>query len=337
MDPAQQQQGYELLVRKLLKLPQQPAVIVVHWWGPKHDCLALLSKEEAEARSPSHSHHQCAMTLWNSTEDHIQKLVLNYGIQSISFRNAYWAEIDAELDGFLPEQTLMPDLIHPSMRGVKLLGDLVIRFLSNVSAYTGKHDHYSRFISQPLAEPLFIDAALDEQSNTCTRGSALQDMKMHTVDWYWVDGKKPGFQTDVPGASLVLMVALPEASQVDKLSLGYLASYENMGWAQVECLGSCSCPVLKIDANSSAHASQEHFETFAVEREVSGSSCILKVTTLYRSSALNGGHKFKVSSVAWSGGADVKDSSDVPASQGHASSQNQHSIKPEQHISLGSE
>ena len=250
------------------------------------------------------------MTLWNSTEDQIQTLVQHYGVQSISFRNAYWAEIDAEVDGFLPEQTLMPDLIHPSKRGVKLLSNLVIRFMSDAGAYTAKHDHAIKVMSQSMVQPLFISAALDEQSNTCTRGNALQDMKMHTVDWYWVDGKKPGFQTDVPGASLVLMVMLPEDLQVDKLSLGYLASYENMGWAQVECLGACTCPVLKIDANSTARASQEHFATFGVDRQQTGDGCVLKVTTLYMSSAVNGGHKFKVSSVAWSSGrADRPDQS----------------------------
>ena len=274
------------------------------------------------------------MTLWNSTEDQIQNIVHRYGVQSISFRNAYWAEIDAEVDGFLPEQTLMPDLIHPSMRGVKLLGNLVIRFLSDANAYTAKHDHAIKMMTQVMPKPLFIDPALDELSNTCTRGNALQDMKMHTVDWYWVDGKKPGFQTDVPGASLVLMVMLPEDLQVDKLSLGYLASYENMGWAQVECLGACSCPVLKIDANSTAKASQEHFAAFSVEKQETGDGCVLKVTTLYMSSAVNGGHKFKVSSVAWSSGG--SDSATHSVSQ-HGVKAKADLFEVDQVMSLGSD
>lgn len=274
------------------------------------------------------------MTLWNSTEDQIQNLVEHYGVQSISFRNAYWAEIDAELQGFLPDDTLMPDLIHPSKRGVKLLGDLVTKFLADVSAYTARHDHMHKAVSHPLPDPLFIDAGLDEQSNTCNRGNALQDMKMHTVDWYWVDGKKPGFQTDNPGASLVLMVMLPEDEQVDKLSLGYLASYENMGWAQVECLGACSCPVLKIDANSTARASQEHFATFGVQRQETGDGCVLKITTLYMTSAVNEGHRFKVSSVAWSGSAEADISND---GQHAVQEADQGSAKLDQIMSLGSD
>ena len=274
------------------------------------------------------------MTLWNSTEDQIQSLVERYGVQSISFRNAYWAEIDAELDGFLADDTFMPDLIHPSKRGVKLLGDLVTRFLADVSAYTARHDHMHKTMTHALPEPLYIAAGLDEQSNTCNRGSALQDMKMHTVDWYWVDGKKPGFQTDTPGANLVLMVMLPQDEKVDQLSVGYLASYENMGWAQVECLGACGCPVSKIDANSTAHASQEHFATFRVQRQATGDGCVLKISTLYMSSAVNEGHRFKVSSVAWSGG---QGDSNVDAVQHDQHNSHQKVARGDQVMSLGSD
>ena len=88
VDPREQQEGYELLVRKLLKLPHKPAVLVVHWWGPRHDCVTLVSKEEAKLRAQEHTELplQCAMTLWNSTEDRIQTIVQHYGVQSVSFR-----------------------------------------------------------------------------------------------------------------------------------------------------------------------------------------------------------------------------------------------------------
>ena len=109
-----------------------------------------------------------------------------------------------------------------------------------------------------------------------------------------------GVQTELVTANLVLMVTLPD-QEVSKLSLGYLASYEGMGWAQVECLGACSCHQMRIDANSTARASQEHFASIDVERQSEGNGCLLRVTNLDQSSSLNNGHKFKVSSVAWSG------------------------------------
>lgn len=39
IDQEQQIQGFEQLLRRLLLLPHQPAVVVVHWWSPVHDCI----------------------------------------------------------------------------------------------------------------------------------------------------------------------------------------------------------------------------------------------------------------------------------------------------------
>lgn len=96
------------------------------------------------------------------------------------------------------------------------------------------------------------------------------------------------------------MVTLPEIS-ISKVSLGYLASYDTMGWAQLECLGACSCHRMMIDANSTARVSQEHFATINIESQNEGNGCLLKVSNLNHSSSAGNGHKFKVSSVAWSG------------------------------------
>ncbi len=38
ISPQQQIEGFEQLLRRLLKLPHQPAIVVVHWWSPVHDC-----------------------------------------------------------------------------------------------------------------------------------------------------------------------------------------------------------------------------------------------------------------------------------------------------------
>lgn len=125
--------------------------------------------------------------------------------------------------------------------------------------------------------------------------SSIQEHKSCTIF-----GVSAGFQTELVTANVVLMVTLPD-QEVSKLSLGYLASYEGMGWAQVECLGACSCHQMRIDANSTARASQEHFASIDVERQGEGNGCLLRVTNLDQSSSLTNGHKFKVSSVAWSG------------------------------------
>ena len=93
----------------------------------------------------------------------------------------------------------MPDFIHPNKRGVELLGNLVIRFVTEAQERLSRWGRTSHPSSSHLPLPLYVDAAMDEQSNTCTRGDALQDMMVHTVDWYWVDGKKPGRLQDSAG------------------------------------------------------------------------------------------------------------------------------------------
>jgi hypothetical protein len=60
-----QREGFELLLRKLLLLPSQPALVVVNWWAPRHDCGELLPEP------PEGSLLSCAQTLWNATEDQV--------------------------------------------------------------------------------------------------------------------------------------------------------------------------------------------------------------------------------------------------------------------------
>ena len=107
----------------------------------------------------------------------------------------------------------MPDLIHPNKRGVELLGNLVIKFLSDAQVHMTRLGHGSHTSSSHLPLPLYVDAAMDEHSNTCTRGDALQDMMVHTVDWYWVDGKKPGRPYVVPILQLHVCLLDPKSRQ----------------------------------------------------------------------------------------------------------------------------
>lgn len=77
-----QRKGFEVLLRKLMLLPSQPAVIVVNWWAPRYSCTELIDDPKPGALG------KCAQTLWNTTEDSMQELVDYYGVQSVSFRCA---------------------------------------------------------------------------------------------------------------------------------------------------------------------------------------------------------------------------------------------------------
>lgn len=219
-------------------------------------------------------------------------------MHSLSFRNSFWSEIDDEAEGFTPDVLFMKDQIHPSGRGVSLLGGLIIDHLQQAlrkalaQGFQAKPEE-----NTPVPQPLFVSASDDAKASQCNRGGALQDMVLYNYGWRWLDGKKPGFQTDDILTSLFLSV--PTASTTsDKISVGYLSSYQNMGIARISCLGACQCAEFDIDANSKAHASQEHNAMIPFQHAKDSKGCILKVDNMNRTNAANGGHRFKVSSVA---------------------------------------
>ena len=86
----------------------------------------------------------------------------------------------------------MPDSIHPNKRGVELLGNLVIKFLTQAQERLTRWGQSSHSSNYTLPITLYVDASTDDQSNTCTRGDALQDTMVQNEGWYWVEGKKPG-------------------------------------------------------------------------------------------------------------------------------------------------
>ena len=239
----------------------------------------------------------CVQRLWNTTEDHIQRLVEHYNVHSLSFRNKYWSAIDDEEEGFTPDKLFMRDEIHPSGRGVGLLGDLVIDFLLRATRKAlGQGFQALPEENTPVPAPLYVSASDDAKASQCNRGDALQDMVLYNYGWKWLDGKKPGFQTDEILTSLFLSVPM-ESSTSDRISVGYLSSYENMGIARVTCLGACQCEEFNIDASSTAHASQEHNALVPFQHSRDSKGCILKFDNMNLTNAINEGHRFKVSSV----------------------------------------
>ena len=218
-------------------------------------------------------------------------------MHSLSFRNKFWPEIHSEAEGFTPDQLFMRDQIHPSGRGLGLLGGLIIDFLQGAlkkalaQGFQAKPEE-----NTPVPEPMYVRASDDAKASQCNRGGALQDMALYNYGWEWLDGKKPGFQTDEILTSLFLTVPV-ESSISDQISVGYLSSYENMGIARVSCLGACQCVEFDIDANSKAHASQEQNALIPFEHSGESKGCILKFDNMNLTNAVNQGHRFKISSV----------------------------------------
>ena len=83
-----------MLLRKLLAFNQKPAIIALHSWSPFFN-------------TPN---------FYSTTEDLIQVLVLYYGLQSVSMRNALYHPTMQRQQNFKGLQWLC-DSIHPNTLG----------------------------------------------------------------------------------------------------------------------------------------------------------------------------------------------------------------------------
>ena len=68
----------------------------------------------------------------------------------------------------------------------------------------------------------------------------------------------------------------------------YLASYEHMGTALVECASGCSCASLEVQAHTETRHS---IEEMAAVRPSEAEQCVIRITNL--NTTLSGENKFK--------------------------------------------
>ena len=168
-------------------------------------------------------------------------------------RNAFWPELNAEVPGWRPDELYLPDQIHPSRRGVQMLGGLVIDFLQNITRIIetegGSQQHAT---PASLPAPLYTNINQDTASSECSRGDSLQDKAMYKLKWSWLEGKKPGWEADEDFATIFIAMDLPADKPPTHFSVGYLSSYKRTGLASVTCLGGCQCEQQNIRAHNDA-------------------------------------------------------------------------------------
>ena len=75
--------GYEALVRKVLKYPNSPAIILAHYWS------AGLSENTSGSKS-----------FWQTSEDEIDVIAKYYSLPVVSFRDTFYHAVLSEVGGF---------------------------------------------------------------------------------------------------------------------------------------------------------------------------------------------------------------------------------------------
>lgn len=168
-------------------------------------------------------------------------------------RNAFWPELNAEVPGWRPDELYLPDQIHPSRRGVHMLGGLVIDFLQNMTHIIETEGGSQQHVTPgSLPAPLYTNIRQDTASSECSRGDSLQDKAMYKLNWNWLEGKKPGWEADEDFATIFIAMDLPADKPPTHFSVGYLSSYKRTGLASVTCLGGCQCEQQNIRAHNEA-------------------------------------------------------------------------------------
>eukprot|EP00798_Chlamydomonas_sp_ICE-L_P013622 gene13622-19500_t len=266
MDPLRR--PYERLLRKLLKYPRRPAVILIHsymWFGEK-------------------SVDQNIGTYYSNIERDFHEFGNFYGLPEVSIKAACY-ELMRQGHKVMAELAMQPLL--------DTLADLQARPVN-------EEDHIQ--VKRSLPSPM-LKNNMESTSDKCLIGVQLVKSISSKQGWEWkADTKdhageptKFGFISDVPGSVLKIEIntTLPSAeNSLTLVELAHLRSYESMGQAEVQCEGGCTCSRQVINGHHTDRTSQLFLESFFVSQS---DSCTLSITVLQETSS--GKHKFKISGV----------------------------------------
>ena len=274
---------FERLLRKLLRLPQQPAIIIINTMEivPPGGRLPW---EHGEATSyPS---AQDLSFTWRGhgattgAEDAINDVAAYYSVPCVSLRGALFAELKANASAF-PIKTVFHDRHHPSAWGHSLMAQMAAKLVEQAI------DHQAKLVPPPqlsadgrvasaacaaalneapvpwahggraLLPPIYAEGD-QAPVGVCLKDTALRDRLQPTsaVGFrYLVEGRdakmKPGIVGQAAGdvARFCLDISRLNRGAPFVLLLGHLISYEHMGVARISCVDDCECEAVDIDAH----------------------------------------------------------------------------------------
>ncbi|GIL60750.1 hypothetical protein Vafri_15279 [Volvox africanus] len=285
----------EQLLRRLLSLPRQPAVVLMqvpHVWP--------------------HVVHPFFYT----AEDLEGALASYYDVSSLSMRTSmFLLNVHQPTPGFLWNQTYTNR--HPMDNGHKAMADLAVHLIQEVAVGLSLwpiSQHELSWWNLPLPPPMH-EGNYEPLVTTCLVGHKFFKMCIFNAGWQWLNEgteSKPkwGFVSAAPGNALVLRLGSPGDGDVASAAaanhgnatfpvlLQFLASYKSMGQADMDCLGGCHC---RGKADGQLMGGQRISVTHMVRLDITWMKrflpCDLRVTVL--NDTRSDGHKFKVSGVVF--------------------------------------
>ena len=330
-DSAAEIESFERLLRRVLRLPGQPAVILVNTLElmpverhSGHVGLAFEHADSAEASEVDRSFEYSVMA-----EDGIVDLAQYYALPCVSLRGALFAELKANRPEF-PLKRLFHDRHHPAAWGHSLMAQMVVNLLTqSLRAAEARRSDAGRArggacarlreeaargdgAPWPFPDAPLISPVVEAQVGTCIKAQELEGVIASSSGFRYVvegtDAKmKPGLVGLHPDDHVTFCIDVSRLGIGGKFIafLGHLVSYAHMGVVRVRCEGKCGCEEREIDA----HVQGGKFSVFKAteiemryqarrqpSQQTSGAcDCALNLRILQRSGS--GEHKFKVLSL----------------------------------------
>ena len=242
-------------MRKVLKYPNSPAVILVHYW----------SAGWSESVSSSKS-------FWLTPEDEIDVIAKYYSLPVVSFRNTFYHAILSEMDGFRSSDILQ-DATHPNIQGSQYLAYIVISYLESILASLPMLAGQFRI---PRIPPPMLEGNDGVLRTSCNRGEGLKQLMQQSHGWHWRGGEKAGWCASVPGAEMNLSVGTHVHNSAT-ITIGYLQSHKNMGICEVQCQQGCKCDPISINAFNIEQVSQQQLVQLRVSDNAKIIDCLLGI------------------------------------------------------------
>lgn len=314
-----QRQGYEQLLRKLLKLPSRPAVMQVHhyaWWRAEGDGAAA------------------GLFYFPAAEAQITVMSQYYDIPALSLRSAIFPLLQAGIPGFKADKVLNQNQVtmsgkpipvaepeerdayfyydrsHPADGGhrviAELIASLLMRAVEREEAVSCAPSRWAPQRPQPRElPPPMVPGNADAPTTLCAMQEDFKGVVVESEGFEYraerpheatFVGQKWGWTSDIPGAWAELEFdsrrdATKDASHGNWASvyLSHLKSYEGMGTARVACVSGCHCQKTVLDGTWEQQATLMQIHGFKVTQHA---QCRVRVTVSKKPGAVpQQGHK----------------------------------------------
>ncbi|KAJ9512320.1 hypothetical protein QJQ45_012903 [Haematococcus lacustris] len=290
---------YERLLRKLLKYPNRPAVVLVHTYV--HSMATPLPG-----------------VFYNSAEREMQEFALYYGLPSISVKAAVFPLMVANVPGFMPSPPRLTDekglklkafyfdAVHPDGNtGCRVIAELVYHLILHTAADISSRpvDGDDTAVAAASLAPPMVPDNHESASDKCFIGMQFTGRVTAKQGFEWINESKTprpkfGMVATEPGSRLEISVDTTAGGPTAKagamvvVELAHLKSYENMGKASVACEGGCTCQSTTLDGHTTLRNSQLHLHQFHVSQ---AADCKIVITVLAETSS--GKNKVKLAGI----------------------------------------